>query len=59
MLPIIASMMWHRKVGNTIYLRERGLIFRPKTVKFPAYLREYSDLTKHLTELASGSSYEP
>jgi hypothetical protein len=51
MLPAIASMMWHRRGGNRIYLRERGLIFRPKAVKVPEYQGEYDDLIDRFRRL--------
>jgi hypothetical protein len=51
MFPSIVKMMWHLKVGNTLYLRDRGLLFRPKTVRLPAYQNAYNDLTEHLITL--------
>ncbi len=51
MLPVIASMMWHRKQGNTIYLREYGLMFRPKQVRVAEYEKAYDDLVAHFTKL--------
>jgi hypothetical protein len=51
MFPIIASMMWHKKIGDTIYLRERGLLFRPKTIAVPEYEIAYTDLTEHFKKL--------
>ncbi len=51
MLPLIIRMMWHRRIGKDIYLRERGLIFRPKKVKIPEYQNSYDELTQHLIGL--------
>lgn len=53
MLPVIANMMWHRQQGDTIYLRERGLMFRPKEVKVPEYQKEYDDLVEHFRRLVA------
>jgi hypothetical protein len=53
MLPIIVGMMWHRKTGDTYYIRDRGLIFRPKHVQLPEYQQAYDELTKHLINLLS------
>ena len=48
MLPVVVSMMWHRRAGDTLYLRDRGLIFRPKMVQVPEYQRAYEELVQHL-----------
>lgn len=51
MFPVVASMMWHKRVGDTIYIRDYGLLLRPKQVKVPVYQQQYDELTSHLTEL--------
>jgi hypothetical protein len=51
MFPIIASMMWHRKIGETLYLRERGLVFRPKKFDVPEYKSSYDELTERFKTL--------
>jgi hypothetical protein len=48
---VIVGMMWHRRIENTLYLRDRGLIFRPKRVEVPEYQRAYDELTQHLIGL--------
>lgn len=49
--PLIANMMWYRTIGNTIYLRDRGLIFRPMKIRHPEYQLAYDQLTEHLINL--------
>jgi hypothetical protein len=51
MLPVIADMMWHRKSGNTVFLGERGLIFRPREVRKAEYKADYDDLRSWLQAL--------
>lgn len=51
MLPVIANMMWHRRRGDTIHVREKGLMFRPKEVMVPEYQKEYDDLVEHFKRL--------
>ena len=51
MLPPVARMMWSRQVGDTAYVREYGLLFRPKDVAVPAYQREYEELTQRFLEV--------
>lgn len=51
MLPIIARMMWHWKDGNRVFVRERGLIFRPKRVAVEAYQHKYDELVERFTRL--------
>lgn len=51
MLPVVARMMWNRRRADTAYLREYGLLFRPKNVSVQAYQQEYDDLTQRFTNL--------
>lgn len=51
MLPAIVDMMWSKRVGETIYLREYGLLFRPKVVRVAAYEAEYQELTDHFSRV--------
>jgi hypothetical protein len=51
MFPKIVRMMWHRRERNRIYLREYGLLFRPRRVRVEAHQREYGELTEHLARL--------
>lgn len=51
MLRPLVKMMWNRRVGDTVYVREYGLLFRPKTVAVPAYQEEYDNLTQHFVNL--------
>jgi len=51
MFPIISSMMWRKKIGDTLYLRERGLLFRPKIFDVPEYKSSYDELTERFKTL--------
>lgn len=51
MLPPIVQMMWSRRSGDTVYVREYGLLFRPRNVAVPAYQQEYDELTQHFADL--------
>ncbi len=51
MLPSIVNMMWHKRLGDTIYIRERGLFFRPLQIQVPEYQQEYDELLEHLIGL--------
>lgn len=51
MMKNVVGMM-HKKIdGNTIFLREFGLLFRPQTVRIAEYKQAYDDLVVHLTVL--------
>lgn len=50
-LPGVVRLMWHRREGDRIKLRERGLLLRPAAVRVPRYKREYDALVDRLTEL--------
>lgn len=54
MLPKVMSMMWHKEVGDTRYVRNRGLIFRPNIVEIRVeeYRLEYEALLSQLKELS-------
>jgi hypothetical protein len=56
--PLVANMMWHRRVGGTTYVRDYGLLLRPRHVVVPHYQREYDELTEHLETLLSPVSGE-
>lgn len=49
--PLVASMMWHRRVGDEVYVRDYGLLLRPRKVEAPDYMFEYDQLTTHLESL--------
>jgi hypothetical protein len=51
MLPPVVQMMWSRRSGDTVYVREYGLLFRPLNVAVPAYQEEYEELTQHFTNV--------
>jgi hypothetical protein len=51
MLPVVARMLWNRREGDTAYVREYGLLFRPKSVDVPAYQQEYDELTQHFVRI--------
>jgi hypothetical protein len=55
MLSPVARMMWSRRSGDTVYVREYGLLFRPLNVAVPAYQQEYDELTQHFTHLLEGA----
>lgn len=57
MFPVIAGMMWHQRIGDTLYLRERGLVFRPKNVKVAEYQAAYEELTQHLKGLIASKGH--
>lgn len=44
MLSNVVSLMWCKVEGNTRYLRERGLILRPKEVNAQQYKQDYENL---------------
>ena len=50
-LPPVVEMMWSHRVGDTVHVREYGLLFRPRNVEVPAYQEEYEELTQHFTAL--------
>ena len=54
MLPPVVRMMWNRRDGDTVYVREYGLLFRPKRVAVRAYQEEYDALTQHFTQILEG-----
>ena len=51
MLPHIVEMMWSRREGDTVYVREYGLLFRPIEVRSQRYRREYDRLADHFVAL--------
>lgn len=44
LLNNVANMMYHKKNGDDVLVRERGLILRPKQIAHPPYAQEYDDL---------------
>jgi hypothetical protein len=55
MLPPVVQMMWSRRSGDTVHVREYGLLFRPLNVAVPAYQDEYEELTLHFQNLLEGA----
>lgn len=48
----VIRMMWHRRDGDRVYLREYGLLLRPKDIgRYPPYKPKYEELTEHLKRL--------
>lgn len=47
----LVTMLWHTREGNDIYALEKGLIFRPKSIKLQKYQSEYDQLLDHLNKL--------
>jgi hypothetical protein len=52
-LPMVVKMMWYKKFGDFVIIRDYGLIFRPKKVQVQEYQKSYNDLVEHLTNLIS------
>ena len=48
----IANMMYGKRDGETVRMRDYGLILRPETIRVQAYQDEYDGLVECLTELA-------
>lgn len=44
-------MMYGKEDGDTLKVRNYGLILRPETVIVPAYQAEYDSLVEYMTEL--------
>lgn len=54
MLEKVGKMMYHRESGEVWYVREYGLILRPKNYPgHPPYRQEYEDLVAYLTRLVA------
>ena len=51
-------MMWHRRVGKAVYVRDYGLLLRPRRVEVPHYQRKYDGPTEHLNDLLNSRSGE-
>jgi hypothetical protein len=51
LLPKLGLMMWHRREGNVLYVRDLGLHFRPREVMNPDYQRDYDELVRHFEGL--------
>jgi hypothetical protein len=51
MMDNISKLIWCEREGNNIYAFEKGLIFRPKTVKVDAYQAKYDALLNHVNGL--------
>ncbi len=51
MLAAVATLMWGIEIGESKYLRERGLILRPRKVTVPQYRQDYDDLVRSLVGL--------
>ncbi len=52
MLKSVVQLMWYKKINNTLYLRDRGLIIRPKLEDITStYKSDYNDLLRHLKNL--------
>lgn len=51
MLQSVARMLWWREADGKKYIRERGLIIRPKAVKVQHYQEKYDNLVRLLEGL--------
>ena len=49
----VAGLMWHKKVGDNLYVRGRGLILRPEVemIAVTTYRQEYDALIEHFKGL--------
>lgn len=56
MLPRVAAVMWAREQQGKKILKDRGLLFRPKTVDNPNFRREYDELATRLQNLLAQSA---
>jgi len=54
MLRQVIPMMWHKRVGNNLSVRGKGLILRPEIsqIQVVEYREEYESLIEHLRELS-------
>lgn len=51
LLPQIAQIMWYERVGTHYYLRERGLVTRPREIRREHYQQRYDGLLDRLQML--------
>mgnify|MGYP001603206557 CR=1 FL=1 len=59
MMPAVTRLIWHERAGESIYAFERGLLFRPKVVKIPAYKSEYDALLARINALLKEAETAP
>jgi hypothetical protein len=48
MFPKLMDVMWKRKIGGKLYVKDFGLILRPLDVQKEEYKKEYEALRKRL-----------
>ena len=58
MFPEVARLMWHKRTGSKIYLRERGILLRPKKIRKEEYQRQYDGLVKRLENYLRGDAID-
>jgi hypothetical protein len=51
MMANVTRMIWHVRKDDTLYVGERGLIMRPKTIKVSEYQAEYDTLIDSINRL--------
>lgn len=51
MLCSVARMLWHKEINGVKYVRERGLLIRPKEIKVQSYKNDYDDLVMKMESL--------
>ena len=56
MMANITKLIWCTRDGETYFVLEKGLVFRPKTVMHPPYRAEYDALLKAINELLGNNS---
>jgi len=56
MFTKVCKMMWHKNIDNTLYIRDKGLIVRPKVedIQIADYKKEYENLLVRLRTLFKG-----
>jgi len=50
----VIRMMYGKREGDVLYVREHGLILRPRTIKSAAYQAEYDQLVEYMIKLTEG-----
>lgn len=58
MMAAVTNLIWHTRDGDNIYAHERGLLFRPKTVKVASYKAEYDALLEWINQLLTKADAE-
>ncbi len=56
MFTKVCRMMWHKKINDTLHIRDMGLIIRPKLedIQNSGFRKEYENLLKRFQKLYKG-----